>query len=253
MWAPLFKISKQHILWLLIGVILLKTVLSIVGHFYITNELFQYLMSIFKFEAMAVGGLGAYLVFTKGEVFVNSVLFKLPVQIMVFAVLVTFLTFHINIDNVVWDAAFRTPVFSSLLVDALFLYLILCVSVVDHSIVKFRSKALSFLGEISYGIYMYHLLAIFITIHFLKPDTSYDFSDMWIAGRVDEIIDAFNSPLRVFSGSTDFVGKKTLALREYKRENPKPQKTPYRDWETDRKSTRLNSSHRSLSRMPSSA
>ena len=29
--------------------------------------------------------------------------------------------------------------------------------------------------------------------------------------------------------------------------------TSYRDWETDRKSTRLNSSHRSLSRMPSSA
>ena len=29
--------------------------------------------------------------------------------------------------------------------------------------------------------------------------------------------------------------------------------TEYRDWETDRKSTRLNSSHRSLSRMPSSA
>ena len=32
-----------------------------------------------------------------------------------------------------------------------------------------------------------------------------------------------------------------------------PHATPYRDWETDRKSTRLNSSHRSLSRMPSSA
>ena len=30
-------------------------------------------------------------------------------------------------------------------------------------------------------------------------------------------------------------------------------KSVYRDWETDRKSTRLNSSHRSLSRMPSSA
>ena len=30
-------------------------------------------------------------------------------------------------------------------------------------------------------------------------------------------------------------------------------KLAYRDWETDRKSTRLNSSHRSLSRMPSSA
>ena len=31
------------------------------------------------------------------------------------------------------------------------------------------------------------------------------------------------------------------------------QEASYRDWETDRKSTRLNSSHRSLSRMPSSA
>ena len=33
----------------------------------------------------------------------------------------------------------------------------------------------------------------------------------------------------------------------------KKNKASYRDWETDRKSTRLNSSHRSLSRMPSSA
>ena len=30
-------------------------------------------------------------------------------------------------------------------------------------------------------------------------------------------------------------------------------RNPYRDWETDRKSTRLNSSHLKLSRMPSSA
>ena len=36
----------------------------------------------------------------------------------------------------------------------------------------------------------------------------------------------------------------------------KPQgwvESPYRDWETDRKSTRLNSSHEIPSRMPSSA
>ena len=45
-----------------------------------------------------------------------------------------------------------------------------------------------------------------------------------------------------FTGLKDFV--------ESKKPNEHP---PYRDWETDRKSTRLNSSHRSLSRMPSSA
>ena len=40
------------------------------------------------------------------------------------------------------------------------------------------------------------------------------------------------------------VGKK-LAVRARRR--------AYRDWETDRKSTRLNSSHSAKSRMPSSA
>ena len=34
---------------------------------------------------------------------------------------------------------------------------------------------------------------------------------------------------------------------------PEKERTLYRDWETDRKSTRLNSSHSAKSRMPSSA
>ena len=52
------------------------------------------------------------------------------------------------------------------------------------------------------------------------------------------------------------IGKNTLgdnnkmkvAMRDYERSTH-----PYRDWETDRKSTRLNSSHSAKSRMPSSA
>ena len=48
----------------------------------------------------------------------------------------------------------------------------------------------------------------------------------------------------------------TISLPDYFRRLYFPAKSTveaYRDWETDRKSTRLNSSHRSLSRMPSSA
>ena len=41
--------------------------------------------------------------------------------------------------------------------------------------------------------------------------------------------------------------------QKYKLKDNNDIATNYRDWETDRKSTRLNSSHRSLSRMPSSA
>ena len=47
-----------------------------------------------------------------------------------------------------------------------------------------------------------------------------------------------------------FTEKKDGVLPEY---NPRTDRGTYRDWETDRKSTRLNSSHITRSRMPSSA
>ena len=46
----------------------------------------------------------------------------------------------------------------------------------------------------------------------------------------------------------EFAAEKTPAINPYGRRRER-----YRDWETDRKSTRLNSSHLKLSRMPSSA
>ena len=47
---------------------------------------------------------------------------------------------------------------------------------------------------------------------------------------------------------SDFIKKKKTLIDLYQ-----PNDSPYRDWETDRKSTRLNSSHPAKSRMPSSA
>ena len=56
----------------------------------------------------------------------------------------------------------------------------------------------------------------------------------------------------VFQGN--MCNEKTVnyVVKYMLKENP-IDRALYRDWETDRKSTRLNSSHRSLSRMPSSA
>ena len=60
---------------------------------------------------------------------------------------------------------------------------------------------------------------------------------------------------KIDEGHPEFIGKvlcsKGIGAGYTKR--PDAAKHTYRDWETDRKSTRLNSSHRSLSRMPSSA
>ncbi|MBV5343555.1 hypothetical protein JZU68_08105, partial [bacterium] len=78
------------------------------------------------------------------------------------------MVFYTMINNGIWNFIFHTPVLSGLFIDFLFLYLIIGVSLIDHNIFKLRNKFLNYLGEISYGIYMYHLLLIFGCIQFLK-------------------------------------------------------------------------------------
>lgn len=167
-WAPLFKINKRKILLLLISVIAVKLVLIILAYSVIQNEMLVYLINTFKFEAMAIGGLGAYFIYKTGPAVTNLFIFKIPAQIVFFSTIILFLLFQSNVDNVVWNAVFNTPIVSSFIIDFLFLYVIICVSVVDKSIIKLRNKILSFLGEISYGIYMYHMLVIFAVMLFLK-------------------------------------------------------------------------------------
>ena len=59
----------------------------------------------------------------------------------------------------------------------------------------------------------------------------------------------------ICSATNRDLGVDAMTLEEHKKavKAYKANNAAYRDWETDRKSTRLNSSHRSLSRMPSSA
>ena len=65
--------------------------------------------------------------------------------------------------------------------------------------------------------------------------------------KVDEDHKGFKAVILTSTG----IGKQ-YTENKHKTSKNKYQEV-YRDWETDRKSTRLNSSHRSLSRMPSSA
>ncbi len=163
-WAPLFKFVRKNILALLLSVIAVKVVLGVIPLFIETSALYRNLMGIYCLEAMAVGGLGAYWVFHSKRDISGLFIFRKWVQATVYAVLLTFLLFDSNIRNVVWGTAFGTPMVSALLVDFLYLYLIVGVSLVSGSIVRLENRVLSYLGEISYGIYMYHALIISVLI-----------------------------------------------------------------------------------------
>jgi peptidoglycan/LPS O-acetylase OafA/YrhL len=167
-WAPLFKGLKHRILVVLLSVIGIKILLTLLSTYAVHSELFAYVVSIFQFESMAIGGLGAYFLFYHGEKLQQPPLFKKPVQVLVYFTLAVYLILHANIDNAIWNLIFKTPVISALFINFLFLYLILDVSSVDNGILKIKSRLLSTFGEISYGIYMYHMLVIFAIILFIK-------------------------------------------------------------------------------------
>ena len=68
-----------------------------------------------------------------------------------------------------------------------------------------------------------------------------------------ELTKAINSVEKVVKGQKLIAEAPIVNVPETNVNVEAPDLCVYRDWETDRKSTRLNSSHRSLSRMPSSA
>ncbi|SHG27027.1 acyltransferase family protein [Dysgonomonas macrotermitis] len=167
-WAPLFKFIRKNILGLLIGVIVVKALLSIIPFFIDMPDLYTFLVNMLKFEAMAVGGLGAYFIFRAKRNLNTLYCYKKPVQVIVYLILFIFIIFDTNILYPFWDVVFETPVLSPLIVNFLFLYLIVGVSMISGNIIKLENKFFSYLGEISYGIYMYHITVISAVILLLK-------------------------------------------------------------------------------------
>ena len=108
-----------------------------------------------KIESMAIGGMGAWMVFEKKyfQKLLNN--FVLVGAIICVLVMIYFTPAKVQ------DAAF-------LVYSVLFLLIILNVSLNPRSILKLENKVFVFLGNISYGLYMYHLIIVAAFIGFLK-------------------------------------------------------------------------------------
>ena len=68
----------------------------------------------------------------------------------------------------VFNQIFKTFILSDLLMMLCFVWVIINVSINPKKLINLDLKPLNFLGEISYGIYMYHLVIIFAVIVGLK-------------------------------------------------------------------------------------
>ena len=167
-WAPLLKAFWRYLPQLCLLIIGLKFLVlkSIPGGFAL--ELARSL----QFEAMAIGGLAAWwLYYVASKPLQNVWLFSKSSQVILLSILFIriFLQGWMEANVPLYHIFFLSRWAPSIVYSALFAWLILNVSVNEHSFVKFRQPFLSFLGKISYGIYMYHMLVAFFMLQLLKP------------------------------------------------------------------------------------
>jgi peptidoglycan/LPS O-acetylase OafA/YrhL len=139
-WAPVFKFARKNILPILLLVIGTKVILLLFPYVYNTPALYNTLVRTYSIESMAIGGIGAYVLFNYKKKLSNTVIYKPLIQCLIYICLLIYLTFNKNITNDIWQLIFRTPIISGILINFLFLYLIIGISIVENSIVNLENK-----------------------------------------------------------------------------------------------------------------
>lgn len=157
LWPWLVKYSK-NLLKVLIGVIIICLFAKIVFQLFVLKypgnlqlQNIKTFIATLKFESMAIGGIGAWCLHKRKyyDFFFNNALTFVSLALIVISVYFT--------PHALQDGIF-------LFQSVLFLIVILNVSSNPNSIIKLENKYFVFLGNISYGIYMYHMIVIVAVI-----------------------------------------------------------------------------------------
>lgn len=109
-------------------------------------------IGVTRIDCMAVGGIASWLLFNRKDKLLK-VFYSRPVQVVAYVLTVALIT-----------NGTRFRVVNHLPYSVLFGIIILNLASNDRSILSINGKLFNYLGKISYGIYMYHELAIIISM-----------------------------------------------------------------------------------------
>jgi peptidoglycan/LPS O-acetylase OafA/YrhL len=115
---------------------------------------FEELVIRTRFSSMIIGGIGAYLVFTKHSLI--QYIYARITQLTLFGLFVLLLLNYIDLKSI----EFLQEELLSLVVCGL----ILNIATNPQSIVKLEHLVLNYFGKISYGLYVYHLFAVVLVL-----------------------------------------------------------------------------------------
>ena len=162
-WAPLVKFSKRYLLAMIVAFILISLAFYAFVYYRVLpiNIKWEMFFLTQKFYSMAIGSLFGYLLFYHFEIYNRSFFAVKIVQAIIVGIVVWHYIFHNVVETGMWFKVFFSFLYG---------FLILNVSVVSKKIFDLEKPVLSYLGAISYGIYMYHMLVDYLLRYFIsKP------------------------------------------------------------------------------------
>ena len=149
-WAPLVKIAKNFVLPLVVILVVVTSLWYVVLNLYFGKHLdpriFKFLGTM-RFHNMAIGALFAYVLHFKKEAYAKSLLAGYAGQ----AILLALVGYYFLIGRFGIPKALLSVIFS-------FVYgcIFINVSSLERPLVNLEIRPFVYLGEISYGLYMYH-------------------------------------------------------------------------------------------------
>ncbi len=178
-WAPIVRYAHRYLIFIFCFIIFFKLGINYYLQTYYSNHWVTKLVETLQFECMAIGGLGAYWVFNgqNGIAPEQSPLWKIlfsKISQLLFLLLTVVLLFFAktfySFDNWVGES-YRflfSGALSTIFTSLLFLYLILNTALNPKRLWNMEQSILNFLGEISYGLYMYHTVLLFFLMAIFK-------------------------------------------------------------------------------------
>jgi peptidoglycan/LPS O-acetylase OafA/YrhL len=173
-WPVLVKYFKNFIKLMVVLVLILFSIrlTAIVLSQFSTNasilNIANFIKNYFylaRFQCMIAGGIAAYVLFHRKKQILNFI-FSKTVQVVTYATLFACLIGGVSVFRINHE-----------LYSLFFMILVLNVAGNPRSIIQFNYKPLDYLGNISYGLYMFHELAIGISISLIGVFLGYNFTD----------------------------------------------------------------------------
>ena len=149
-WPVLMRAARRRRIVLFVGFILVGGLALFVLKAYRRAPIVEILLLLLvsRLDSMAIGGLGAWILFRRVG-WALRLLYSRTVQAMTFLAIA-----------VLYMRLMRVPAVSNEVYSLLFLIVIINTATNPRALVRIRNRVLENVGEVSYGIYMYHPIVL---------------------------------------------------------------------------------------------